>query len=282
MADSTKVSQSCFYRLFWQVTKKYREKAMNDLALQLLAPNKTTSLFYIGQAGFVLMSKSGMTLGIDLYLSDCVERFDGFKRLSPKVMDPDTILDYIAASHWHLDHFDIDAMPLLMGNWMTRLLCTEDCREHVNRLHLDERRITYIKTQDSIKCGDFTIHAVFCDHGVSAPFAVGFVIETDGFRVYYAGDTALRLDKAAEIAKLGPFDLMLAPINGAFGNLNEHENVKLCAYHQPSLSIPCHFWTFAEHHGNPGIWIDEMKAILPEQKYLLMAPGERFILDTLR
>ena len=94
---------------------------MNEFESRLIFPDGKTSLSYIAQAGFVLKSKMGTTMGIDLYLTDCVERFDGFKRMSPKVMSPFVSLDFIAASHWHLDHFDIDAMPILMGNRKTIL-----------------------------------------------------------------------------------------------------------------------------------------------------------------
>ena len=255
---------------------------MNDLSQRIHIPEQKTSLIYLNQAGFILKSQAGTTMGVDLYLSDCVERFDGFKRLSPKVAAPEELhLDYIVASHWHLDHFDIDAMPLLMSNGKTRLICAEDCREHVKNLHLDNNRVTFIKEGDSIQCGDITLHAVFCDHGAGAPLAVGFVIELDDFRIYSAGDTCLRMDKAQNIKKMGPFDVMIAPINGAFGNLNEQENVMLTEFHQPKLSIPCHFWTFAEHHGDPGLWLQQVKEQLPNQKYRLMAPGEQIYFDEL-
>ena len=254
---------------------------MSVLEKKLMFPDGKTSLFFVVQAGFVLKSKKGTTMGVDLYLTDCVERFDGFKRLSPKVMDPSTPIDYVVASHWHLDHFDIDAMPLLMANGKTRLICADDCHDHVNDLNLDETRVTYIKKGDSVKCDDITVNAVFCDHGTGAPLAVGLVFEIDGYKVYLAGDTCLRLDKAPEVAEYGPFDVMLAPINGAFGNLNEHENVELCAYHKPKVSIPCHFWTFGEQHGDPGVWAEEMKNRLPDQRYVVMAAGEQLVLDSI-
>lgn len=252
---------------------------MNEFETRLLFPDEKTSLNYVVQAGFVLKSKKGTTLGVDLYLTDCVERFDHFKRLSPKVMDPSTKLDFVVCSHWHLDHFDIDAMPLLMSNGKTRLVCCEDCKDHVKNLNLDESRVTYVSVGDTVKCNDITVHAVFCDHGTGAPLAVGFVFEVDGYKIYLAGDTALRLDKAPEVAKYGPFDVMMAPINGAFGNLNEPENVELCKYHRPKLSIPCHFWTFGEQHGDPGVWAELMNKELPDQKYIVLAAGEQLILD---
>ena len=252
---------------------------MNEFEGRLIIPDGNTSISYAAQAGFVIKSKTGTTLAVDLYLSDCVERFDGFKRMSPKVMNPSTPLDFIVASHWHLDHFDIDAMPFLLSNQKTKLICCEDCVKHVKSLNLNEKKVTYIKQGETLTCNDIIIHAVHCDHGKAAPLAVGFVFEVDGYKIYFTGDTALRLDMAMEIIKYSPIDVMIAPINGAFGNLNEYENVKLCSYIKPKLSIPCHFWTFIEHHGDPGVWVDEMKRELPEQKYYIMTPGEQLALD---
>lgn len=252
-----------------------------NLANKLFLDGKTSFVF-VNQAGFLMRSKTGTMIGLDLYLTDCVERFDGFKRLAPKVLQPNDLnLDYVIASHWHLDHFDIDAMPLLMANGKTKLICAEDCHDHVKNLHLDESRVTYVKAGDTVQCGDVKLHAVFCDHGTGAPLAVGFVIEIDGYKIYSAGDTCLRLDKAQEIAKYGPFDIMIAPINGAYGNLNEYDNVSLCEYHKPKLSIPCHFWTFAEQHGDPGVWMNNMMEKLPDQKFMLMAPGEQITLQNI-
>lgn len=253
---------------------------MNSIYESLYQKNGEASLFHINQAGFVLKNRKGELLGIDLYLSDCVERYDGFKRLAPKVLDPCQLqLDFIIATHWHLDHFDIDAMPWIMANRNCRLICADDCEGHVEALHLDKTRVTYIKPGDTVSCGDYIVHAVYCDHGDGAPKAVGVVVEMDGYKIYEAGDTCLRLDLAEEISKLGPFDIMIAPINGAFGNLNERDHVKLCAFHKPKLTIPCHFWTFAEQHGDPGVFMTEMGKELPDQKYLIMAPGEELKLD---
>ena len=43
---------------------------MNDFAIRVLtAPLGKTHLFSVGQAGFIIKSKSGQLLAIDLYLS---------------------------------------------------------------------------------------------------------------------------------------------------------------------------------------------------------------------
>jgi len=95
--------------------------------------------------------------------------------------------------------------------------------------------------------------------------------------VYIAGDTALHLDKVQDIAERD-IDIMFAPINGAFGNLNEYEAVSLCEVIKPNLMVPCHYWCFAEHGGNPFVFMECMRKHLPMQSYILLCMGEHIIL----
>ena len=240
---------------------------MHDFAIQVLtAQTGKTHLFAAGQAGFILKSKSGQLLGIDLFLSECVERIEGhpgFKRLLPKILDPFELqFDYLIATHPHLDHFDLDAVPALMSNGKTRLFASTDCGELVSRLHMTDRssqsRITYVKPGDTCTAGDFTLHFVNCDHGQGAPDAVGVVAEVDGRIIYEAGDTCLRLDRTEEYRTWGTPDVLIAPINGAFGNLNEEECTKLAEALQPGLTVPCHYGMFASHGGDVGKFYDIM------------------------
>lgn len=252
---------------------------MSAFAINLLAaPKELTHLFYTGQAGFIVKSKSGQTLALDLYLSDCGERFEGhigFKRLLPRILSPQEIVfDYIIATHPHFDHYDVDSMPLLMSNPHTNLFASVNCKKFVNDTSLDENRVTYVKPSDSYKAGDFTLHFINCDHGTLAPDAVGVIIEVDEKRIMVAGDTCLRLDRKAEYLSKGPIDILIAPINGAYGNLNEDDCAELSKTLQPTLTIPCHYGLFATHKGLPGLFMEIMEEKCPNQKYLLMAMGE--------
>ena len=119
---------------------------------------------------------------------------------------------------------------------------------------------------------------VSCDHGVAAPDAVGVVVEVDGKKIYITGDTCLRLDRKEEYIEKGPFDVMIGPINGAYGNLNEQNYVDLSEALNPELTIPCHYGMFAAHGGNPGVFIKKMNEQCPNNKYYLMALGEGIII----
>lgn len=253
-----------------------------ELANKIIRSVNKTSIFYLGQAGFAFKSKKGSLLGLDMYLSSCVERVEGhvgYKRLLPVLLNPTDIeFDYIIATHPHFDHFDMDAIPAMMSNRHTKLFASVNCKKEVERLMMTDENIRYVRVGDHCEAGDFTLDFVFCDHGVGAPDAVGIVIGVDDKKIYIAGDTCLRLDRIEEIKKHSPFDVMIAPINGAYGNLNEKECTKLSKALLPGLTIPCHYGMFASHGGNPGLFMEYMKSEASDQKFLLMAMGEEFVL----
>lgn len=243
--------------------------------------NESTScpmLYWLGQAGFIIRSSSGHTLGIDLYLSNCVESVEGhmgYHRLMPQIIDPAELeLDVIIATHFHRDHFDIDAMPQLMANGKTKLFCAYDCQEDVERLGIDQSRTTFVKPGDKVECAEFIIDFIHSDHGAGAPLEVAPIVSVDGKHILETGDTSLHLDWKDEYLKAGALDVLIAPINGAYGNLNEQENVDLTAALKPQLAVPCHFGMFASHGGHPGLWKELMEEQIPEQRYKFFTMGE--------
>ena len=241
---------------------------------------KGPCIFSVGQAGFIIKSRSGQLLSIDLYLSDCVERVEGnigFKRLLPYILEPNEIeFDVVICTHPHLDHFDVDTVPYLLKNKKSHLYCSLGCENLIKTLQLEyySSQITYVKPSEHYEIGDFKIDFVNCDHGSGAPDAVGVVVNVDGRIIYEAGDTCLRLDRLNELPQR--LDVLIAPINGAYGNLNEEECSEFAECLKPCVTIPCHYGMFASHHGDVGKFYEIMlKKGLP---FLLMQQGEKYLL----
>lgn len=256
---------------------------MSDFSCKVLsAPAGYTYLFSTGQAGYVIKSKSGQLLGIDLYLTDCVERVEGhvgYHRLLPKILEPSEIdFDVVIATHPHKDHFDDDAIPILMSNGMTRLFASVECAKDIKRLSMTDHNVTYVRPNEQYAVGSFVLDFINCDHGTGAPDAVGVIVTVDEFRILIVGDSCLRLDRTDEYLKNGNIDILIAPINGAYGNLNEEECVKLATVLKPGCVIPCHYGMFASHGGNPGKFLDMMNAQCPELRFKLMCQGEKMVL----
>ena len=232
------------------------------------------TLTFAGQAGFILQTKAGYRVGIDLYLSDCCNRYEGLKRLMPYIFQPTELdLDLLIATHAHYDHFDPDSITLIMNNNKTKLLCAYDCLAEAEKLNLEQSRIIYLKEEDVFENTDVKIKAIPCDHGDETPEAIGLLIEVDGKRIYVAGDTCFRED-ILNRSDLKNADVFIMPINGAFGNLNETEGAKAAGIISAKLTVPCHFWNFAEHFGNPYLFMQQMEENYPCLQYNLMRPGE--------
>lgn len=235
------------------------------------------SVFFLGQAGFLLKTSNDKLIAIDPYLSNCCERFFGFKRLMYTILSPEEItLDYLLVSHAHYDHFDPDSVPTLMANGKTELIGAVDVIPECERLNI-KNNVTTLKVNDVVERDGIKITAVPCDHGELAPYALGLVIEVEGKKIYYMGDTAYRTD-LLENEFIKNVDLLLLPINGAFGNLNENQATNVIKALNPKLAVPCHYWNFAEHGGNPNLFQLSMKENAPNNAYILMRQGEKIIL----
>ena len=72
---------------------------MENFALKVLGstvPKGNIGVFFLGQAGFLFKTSDGTLLAVDPYLSDCCERYFGFKRLMPHLLDAGELtLDYL-------------------------------------------------------------------------------------------------------------------------------------------------------------------------------------------
>lgn len=238
----------------------------------------TLGVFFLGQAGFLFKTPKGEKIAVDPYLSDCCNRHFGFKRLMPYLFEADELeLDYLVATHAHFDHFDPDSVPALLANGKTQFVGAKDTAAECEKLGIKDR-LTFVSVGDQVRMGDMTLTAVRCDHGADTPHAVGLLLEAEGKRIYIMGDTAYRPDWLDD-ERLHGVDLLILPINGAFGNLNEEQAARAASVLCPKLTVPCHFWNFAEHFGSPIKFMESMKEFCPELAYCLMRQGEGMTLS---
>lgn len=231
------------------------------------------ALMWMGQAGFLIKNSQGKILSFDVYLSDLSMRLDGNKRLTPSLVSGKELkADLILATHNHTDHLDTDSLPDMMAPEKTNLYCSEECIPLCEKAGCPMERVHSLKTGDIIEQDGFIVRSVFAYHGDTAPDAMGFVIESEGVKIYYTGDTSLQLNKMKEA--YSGVDVLIGPINGQYGNMNECDLAMLAQAAQPKLTIPCHFWTFSRHQGNPYVFETAMNTIAPNLKYCVMMQGE--------
>lgn len=238
------------------------------------------AVFWLGQAGFLLKTASGKRIAIDPFFSDCVlriEKLQGFKRLMPPPCEAkDLALDVLLISHEHNDHFDVDAIGDLVG---PETVVYTNCvvAGQMQKMGFDMSRVHILQKEVPVRLDEFTLLPVDCDHGELAPEALGFILDFGFSRLYYAGDTSLTLDRLQTPLKLQP-EVAILPINGAYGNLNSTLAAQYAGLLHCKTCIPCHFWTFPLHHGDPQEIIDCIGTAAPGCQLKLLCQGEHYLI----
>ncbi|MEJ8735463.1 MBL fold metallo-hydrolase [Mediterraneibacter sp. ICN-202921] len=230
-------------------------------------------IMWLGQAGFLFKNSKQKVLAVDIYLSDLAMKKDGNKRLTPAVISKEELkADIVLASHSHTDHLDLDSLPeILKGE--TKIYCSESCVELCLQSDIPAEKIQIMKEGKEIEDAGYKVRAVFADHGDTDLDAVGFLIESEGIRIYFTGDTSYQSERMKKAFK-EKVHILIAPINGEYGNMNECDTAMLAKQSGADLTIPCHFWTFSRHQGNPYLFETAMRMTAPEQTAYVMAQGE--------
>jgi L-ascorbate 6-phosphate lactonase len=264
-----------------RLAKRAKRRGKMDLAAairEVRIKEDELAIFWIGQAGFVLVDGMGRQLAIDLYLTDCGERIRGFKRLSPKLLSPTELEpDYYLITHTHFDHLDYDAIPLIATGKKTVFCGPSSCIEALHKNYIREEQCILLNAGDKVLFDGVKVTAVKADHGSMSPDAVGFVVEIGKHCIYFAGDTCYLPQDNELIARYKP-DVAVICINGQFGNMNAVDAGKTAMEVGAKLAIPCHFWTFAEHQGNPKEFIDYLEKNSDTCKPKCMRHGEMLII----
>lgn len=234
-------------------------------------------LYWAGGASFVIAYRS-VKIGIDVYLTDAFyEKTGEFKRLTLPPCTPDELdLDYLIVSHQHEDHFDEGGVPILLEkNPAMKVLCPSVVYDTAGELGFDRTRFIKLNRGETFEEKGISIHAVTADHGDPAPDAIGVIITLGGKRIFFAGDGTYREDYLDLIGGHSGFDVMLVAINGKYGNPDSEQAAKISKMLSPKVTIPCHYWLFKEHGGDPMTF--EKECIKRGLNPKLLAVGEEYI-----
>ncbi len=260
-------------------------QSFSQIILSTQVPAGCLAIFWLGQAGFVYKTPGGKVIYIDPYLSDCVhrmlsgERF-GFKRIMPTLIEPEDVqADQVVCTHSHPDHFDYDAIPALARNASIHFTAAPDCRAEFEKLGVAAEKYSILEKGQTLDFGEYSLTGVFADHGDLAPLALGVLLQVGEIRVWQVGDTAYRPDQWQELFQLG-VEVLIPPINGAYGNLDALQAARMAGAAHAKMVIPCHFWTFAEHGGDPGQFLEACKELAPQTKAVLMTQGEMVMINS--
>jgi L-ascorbate metabolism protein UlaG (beta-lactamase superfamily) len=129
-------------------------------------------------------------------------------------------------SHLHRDHTDAGALaealvpdaavfePVWPGGQDAENLSLAQSNFELERAHLQRRPF---ETWESAEVGPFTVTALPAVDGLGDP-QVSWLVEAHGRRVLHLGDTIFHGYWWRMVRRHGPFDVVLAPINGAVTN----------------------------------------------------------------
>ena len=228
---------------------------MNELTMKQLRGHQvrpgTLTVWWLGQASFLLKSPNGTLVAIDPYLSNACkadgERYglDADRRFPPPITPQQLVgVDLIALTHSHLDHMDPETLGAYRaaggeGPYLAPPETWEKLQEEVG---VPERQITMTWPNKAYTVGDLVLTATFALAAMSDDMThVGYLISARGGPTFYfTGDTGYEELVALGVRDHHP-DVMFTVINGAFRNLCPAEAARLAKQIDPKVVIPCHY-----------------------------------------
>lgn len=211
------------------------------------------------QAGFRLRTPSA-TIVIDAYLSDrCAEIHGLQRRAAPPVEATELGADVVLVSHWHEDHLDMPTVLTALAAGST-VIAPPSCIDRIKGSVGRADRLRAIGTGDTVQIADVEITAVPARHEVAGYLtedAVGYIVHTEGVRIYHSGDT--EYDRSMLAAGVDGLDLALVCVNGTGGNMNAAEAAILVHQLAPRLAVPMHIglWTEAGYSPAAATAVDD-------------------------
>jgi L-ascorbate metabolism protein UlaG (beta-lactamase superfamily) len=233
----------------------------------------------------VLIELGGGRLLTDPVLRD---RLLHLTRVAPPVKPAHyTNLTAVLVSHLHHDHFDVPSLQRL-DRAATQLIVPAGGGRRAVRLGFGA--VSEVNAGDATALDATRVLAVPAVHGGSRypvgskADALGYVIEADGRRVYFAGDT----DLFDGMTELGELDLALIPVWGwgprlGSGHLNPERAAEALALLEPRLAVPIHWGTLFPrwHHDRARRLIDPphefaraAASVAPAVDVRILAPGD--------
>lgn len=216
---------------------------------------------YLGHSCFLISS------------SDAVLLFDPFLSDNPSaIKKPEGIRPtHIFVSHAHDDHLG-DTIEIAKLS-KAKVYATFEIAEM-----LEEEQIHVISGniggEHSTEFGSVKFINAIHSSGIAGGIACGFIVEIEGKRIYFAGDTALFSDM--KLLRDEKISLALLPIGDVF-TMGIEDAAKAVELIQPEVTIPMHYNTFPAIERDP----KEFKKIVETKtmtKVVLLSPNQSHML----
>lgn len=225
-----------------------------DLAQSSVPPGSIRA-WWLGGTGFVFKTPAGTQVYIDPYLSDIVANiFDQPRGFPAPIAAADARPDLVIATHFHEDHLDPGALPVIAQHSQAQFWCPPTAQSRLLSWGVPRARVQPIVSGETYEFRDVKIHTVPARHiagipGWETPDALGVILEADGVRIYHSGDT--EYDVRLRALKNQNLDAALVVINGTGGNMNAYEAALLAWHIGARLVIPMHHLLWKDWQPGP-------------------------------
>ena len=203
--------------------------------------------WWLGGAGFIFKTPQGTQLFIDPYLSDAVNAIFGQERAFPPPLTPEQARpDVLICTHWHEDHLDPDALPIIARtNPAAQLLMPPSALARAVSWGVPRSQITVLKAGQSINVRDLHLTAVAARHnagveGWEVSDGLCLILEMNGIKIFFSGDT--EYDTSLRNLKLPGLHAAFLSMNGVGGNMNAHEAALLAWHWGAQIVVPMHHY----------------------------------------
>lgn len=252
---------------------------------QYVTPPGHVTLWWLGQAGFLVKTPGGQVIALDPYLTNSCKvigeqnGFDFDRQVPPPLRAEElAFVDAWLLTHSHQDHCDPETLAAARNTGgHGPYVAPAETIDKLRALGVSSDETIMIWPNKTHAIGDLNIRATF-----AIPLAgddlthVGYLLAVrNGPSIYFTGDTGWHELLAEAVAPHKP-DMLATVINPAFKNLSPAEAALLARRLDVKAVIPCHYDLFADNCQPPQLLHTNLKLLGIGDRYRILQHGKAF------
>jgi L-ascorbate 6-phosphate lactonase len=259
---------------------------MHKLTMAKIRDHQTkpghVTLWWLGQAGFMIKSPGQTVIAIDPYLSNSCKSLGekyglDMDRLVQSPLNPAELvgIDAYVMSHSHQDHCDPETIVASReAGGRGPYVAPAETIKKLQQLAIPDDELRMVWPNREYIFGDLRLRATFAiPMGADDLTHVGYLVTiVEGPKIYFTGDTGWHEILIDALASDRP-DVLVTVINPAFHNLGPAEAATLAKRLDVKRVIPCHHDLFRDNCQPPQMLHTNLKMMGMGNRYFLMEHG---------